>query len=83
MLTAVAVDSQMINRNSFSYQQVIHKLHSLQAPEKKVLDLYSQARERRISPLLTNWPAKPYQVSAFWKDRHINDSDQEKQVIHR
>ena len=37
MLTAVAVDSQVVNCNRFSYQQVIHILHSLQAPDR-VLD---------------------------------------------
>lgn len=31
MSTAVAVDSQVVNCNRFSYQQVIHILHSLQA----------------------------------------------------
>jgi hypothetical protein len=38
MSTAVVVDSQVVNCNRFSYQQVIHILRSLQAPEK-VLDL--------------------------------------------
>jgi len=31
MLTAVIVDSQVVNCNRFSYQQVIHILHSSQA----------------------------------------------------
>jgi len=34
LLTAVIVDSQVVNCNRFSYQQVIHILRSLQAPER-------------------------------------------------
>jgi hypothetical protein len=34
LLTAVVVDSQVVNCNRFSYQQVIHILRSLQAPER-------------------------------------------------
>jgi len=56
MPTAVVVDSQMSNCNRFGYQQAIHILHSLQAPQK-VLDL--QAGKKSLSSGLV----KPSQAS--------------------
>lgn len=78
MLTAVAVDSQVVNCNRFGYQQVIHILRSLQAP-KKVLDLDVGQKQRSV--FIPNCLAKLSQVSTVCQDRYINESDQEKPVI--
>lgn len=56
MLTAVVVDSQMVNCNKFGYQQATHILHSLQAPQK-----YLSCRPERRK--LSNGLVKPSQVS--------------------
>src|SRR5271155_1190355 len=78
MLTAVIVDSQVVNCNRFSYQQVIHILHSSQASFRYLI---LKARKAKTGFTIQLCLAKLSQVSTVCQDRYINDSDQEKPVI--
>jgi len=65
-LTAVIVDSQVVNCNRFSYQQVIHIPRSLQAPRRYLT--YYKARKMRIFTFSTAWLSYPKSVHSVETD---------------
>jgi len=67
LLTAVIVDSQVVNCNRFSYQQVIHILRSLQAPERY---LTSKARKQVVYFPIA-WLSYPKSVHSVETDTSI------------
>jgi len=76
MLTAVAVDSQMANRNRFGHQQVIPHSPFIASTLKRNLSSWPE-RETFQWP----WLNHPKPVQSPSRDGRIDGSDQEKPVI--
>ena len=68
LLTAVVADSQVVNCNRFSYQQVIHILRALQA-SKKILDLKRLGKQAIHFPIA--WLNHPKSVPSVKADTSI------------